>query len=74
MAAGLVAGHAGFGKGLTLPLINQVALLQGPLAVELALLAAHGAGVSGQSVCPISLAWGDAKREPQRPYSREHMR
>ena len=58
MAAALVTGHAGFGQGLTLPLINQAALLQGPLAVALALFAAHGAVVSDQSVHPISLRWG----------------
>jgi len=50
MAAALVTGHAGFGQGLTLPLINQAALLQGPLAVALALFAAHGCFVSDQSV------------------------
>tara|TARA_E500000178_G_scaffold336816_1_gene375291 strand:- start:209 stop:373 length:165 start_codon:yes stop_codon:yes gene_type:complete len=48
-AALLITGHADFSQGLTLLLINQASLLQSPLAVALALLAGHGAGVSPQS-------------------------
>ena len=47
------------GSESTDPLIHELPpLLQGPLEVALALFAAHGAGVSIQSVCPISLVWG----------------
>ena len=57
-AAVFVAPRAGLRQALALLLIDQETLLQLALLIPLTGLAGHGAGVSPQSVCPVSLRWG----------------